>query len=247
MCGSPGYAAPEVFKRVGHNKPADIWSVGIITYTILCGFHPFHYAEGFSDLLEAVCKAAFKFDSPYWDDISDDAKRFISVLLQLDPAKRPTAKQAMLQPWILSYIPEARAFAKTLLLKDTIMKNPESAIDIVSKESVPGSRNTTPHTVAADDPSLCLTPSQEQILYRTSHEFQEASDKLVDLSSKWEQNEDGPKMDLTKARRALRRVLTATSLITKLKRASMETLKGKTRPEIEGPSRRTSDEVYADI
>ncbi|KAI8999611.1 kinase-like domain-containing protein [Gaertneriomyces semiglobifer] len=70
LCGSPMYAAPEIIKRSGHGKPADLWSIGIITYCVLAGYPPFDFAEDFPDLMDAICGARFKFDSPYWDNIS---------------------------------------------------------------------------------------------------------------------------------------------------------------------------------
>jgi serine/threonine protein kinase len=36
-CGTPGYMAPEIFKKAGHGKPVDIWAIGVITYVARCG------------------------------------------------------------------------------------------------------------------------------------------------------------------------------------------------------------------
>lgn len=41
MAGSFGYAAPEVMLKQGHGKAVDLWSLGVITYTLLCGYSPF--------------------------------------------------------------------------------------------------------------------------------------------------------------------------------------------------------------
>ena len=51
MAGSFGYAAPEVMLKKGHSKPVDMWSLGVITYTLLCGYSPFR-SENLTDLIE---------------------------------------------------------------------------------------------------------------------------------------------------------------------------------------------------
>lgn len=100
--GSLGYVAPEVLTSNGHGKPCDIWSLGVITYTLLCGYSPF-IAESVDGFLEE-CTAGpkpVKFHSPYWDNITDEAKKFILRALTLDPEKRPTATQLLGDPWIM--------------------------------------------------------------------------------------------------------------------------------------------------
>ncbi|TMS02759.1 Calcium/calmodulin-dependent protein kinase type 1D, partial [Larimichthys crocea] len=58
------------------------------------------YDENDSKLFEQILKADYEFDAPYWDDISDSAKDFISSLMEKDPAKRFTCDQALRHPWI---------------------------------------------------------------------------------------------------------------------------------------------------
>lgn len=90
MAGSFGYAAPEVMLKKGHGKPVDMWSLGVITYTLLCGYSPFR-SENLQDLIEECCSAKVIFHERYWKDVSDDAKNFIGHLLQPDPNDRVTA------------------------------------------------------------------------------------------------------------------------------------------------------------
>lgn len=90
MAGSFGYAAPEVMLKKGHGKPVDMWSLGVITYTLLCGYSPFR-SENLQDLIDECCTAKIVFHERYWKDVSDDAKNFIGHLLQPHPEARSTS------------------------------------------------------------------------------------------------------------------------------------------------------------
>lgn len=96
MAGSFGYAAPEVMLKKGHGKAVDLWSLGVITYTLLCGYSPFR-SENLSDLIDE-CKDPRNpiFHPRYWNDVSQDAKDFIKMLLCVDPRKRPTSEVSCL-------------------------------------------------------------------------------------------------------------------------------------------------------
>jgi calcium/calmodulin-dependent protein kinase I len=91
MAGSFGYAAPEVMLKKGHGKPVDMWSLGVITYTLLCGYSPFR-SESMGDLIEECTNERIVFHPRYWSDVSDDAKDFIKSLLKADPRLRPTSE-----------------------------------------------------------------------------------------------------------------------------------------------------------
>lgn len=99
-CGTPGYVAPEVLKRQGYGKEVDLWSIGVITYILLCGYPPF-YDQNNVELYKQILACRYEFEKPWWDNISEDAKGFIRKLLVLDPAKRYTAKQAVMHPFIV--------------------------------------------------------------------------------------------------------------------------------------------------
>ncbi|OLL22736.1 Calcium/calmodulin-dependent protein kinase [Neolecta irregularis DAH-3] len=100
MAGSYGYCAPEVLTRVGHSYPADIWSVGVITYTLLCGYSPWR-SEDRQGLIAETIAADTSFHERYWIHISNDAKDFIKNLLNPDPHERLNAKQALSHPWLV--------------------------------------------------------------------------------------------------------------------------------------------------
>lgn len=96
MAGSFGYAAPEVMNREGHGKPVDMWSMGVITYTLLCGYSPFR-SENLADLLEECTQGSVVFHERYWKDVSEDAKDFIRCLIVANPEDRATS-QVFLSP-----------------------------------------------------------------------------------------------------------------------------------------------------
>lgn len=101
--GSLGYVAPEVLTSNGHGKPCDIWSIGVITYTLLSGYSAFvaDSVDGFLNECTAH-EHPVVFHKPYWDNISQEAKNFILTALDLDPETRPTATELLKDPWITS-------------------------------------------------------------------------------------------------------------------------------------------------
>ena len=106
-CGTPGYVAPEVLKNKGYDSGAvDMWSTGVILYILLCGFPPF-YEEELPALFEQILHARYDFPSPWWDNVSNEAKQLVQGLLTIDPAKRLTAAQVMALPWVSGSAPTA--------------------------------------------------------------------------------------------------------------------------------------------
>eukprot|EP00835_Amoeboradix_gromovi_P003071 NODE_191_length_15469_cov_0.243071.p3 type:complete len:604 gc:universal NODE_191_length_15469_cov_0.243071:4484-6295(+) len=105
-CGTPGYVAPEVLRRKGYRKEVDMWSIGVITYILLCGYPPF-YEENNAELFNQILKGRFEFDSPYWDNISNQAKNFVSRCLVVDSSRRLTVHNGLCHPFITEHVPEA--------------------------------------------------------------------------------------------------------------------------------------------
>ncbi|KAI1419865.1 CAMK/CAMK1 protein kinase [Xylaria sp. FL1777] len=106
-CGTVGYTAPEIVKDERYSKSVDMWALGCVLYTLLCGFPPF-YDESIEVLTEKVAKGQFTFLSPWWDDISKSAQDLISHLLTVDPDKRYTIREFLSHPWIQGPIPAPR-------------------------------------------------------------------------------------------------------------------------------------------
>lgn len=98
-CGTVGYTAPEIVNDQRYSKSVDMWALGCVLYTILCGFPPF-YDESIQALTEKVARGEFTFLSPWWDDISFEAKDLVNKLLTIDPKRRYNIHQLLAHPWI---------------------------------------------------------------------------------------------------------------------------------------------------
>ncbi|KAF4315546.1 hypothetical protein BBO99_00008470 [Phytophthora kernoviae] len=98
-CGTPGYVAPEVVQGEPYGSEVDCWSLGVILFILLCGYPPFPGANH-AIVLDKVVKAEYGFESPYWDEVSDEAKDLVSDLLTVDRQKRLDASGILAHPWM---------------------------------------------------------------------------------------------------------------------------------------------------
>ncbi|KAL5745382.1 hypothetical protein ACOSP7_026528 [Xanthoceras sorbifolium] len=101
IVGSAYYVAPEVLHR-SYGTEADMWSIGVIAYILLCGSRPF-WARTESGIFRAVLKADPSFDEAPWPSLSLEAVDFVKRLLNKDYRKRLTASQALSHPWLANY------------------------------------------------------------------------------------------------------------------------------------------------
>eukprot|EP01085_Mycamoeba_gemmipara_P000687 Mycagemm_TRINITY_DN10332_c2_g3::TRINITY_DN10332_c2_g3_i2::g.687::m.687 type:complete len:307 gc:universal TRINITY_DN10332_c2_g3_i2:381-1301(+) len=97
-CGSPGYVAPEIAEGTTYDMSVDIWSAGVMLYTLLCGYPPF-YSENDTELLKIVSTGKFVFPAKQWRNVSRDARDFVRSLMRKTVSKRLTADQALQHQW----------------------------------------------------------------------------------------------------------------------------------------------------
>ncbi|XBI19811.1 hypothetical protein VPH35_061245 [Triticum aestivum] len=98
IVGSAYYIAPEVLKR-NYGPEADIWSVGVIVYILLCGVPPF-WAESEHGIFNSILRGQIDFSSDPWPRISPGAKDLVRKMLNSDPKKRISAYDVLNHPWI---------------------------------------------------------------------------------------------------------------------------------------------------
>lgn len=101
-CGTPGYVAPEILDarpNAGYKNRVDLFSLGVVAYTLLCGYEPF-YGTDEKELIASNRRCLVSYDGKGWDKVSTEGKDFVKGLLTRDPNKRLTAQQALLHPWL---------------------------------------------------------------------------------------------------------------------------------------------------
>jgi serine/threonine protein kinase len=110
VAGTLNYMAPEVLlnMRGARNvcdKPVDVWSVGIITYMLLCGFHPFDCGKSKTqNIINRIVSGKYDFPSPSFDKVPKECKDFIKRCLVVDPKKRATVPELLKHPWIVKSV-----------------------------------------------------------------------------------------------------------------------------------------------
>jgi len=134
MVGKTHYLAPELLDE-GYGQKYDVWSSGVLAYICLSGFAPFD-ADSESDIRSLIMEGNVSFADPEWQDVSEEAKDFVKLLLTYDPEARPTAGEALTHPWIVNALNES---------KEEYQKHPEEVSKALSNMR-----------------SFCLTPKLKQ-------------------------------------------------------------------------------------
>jgi len=137
-CGTPGYVAPEILKNQGYDSGAvDVWSAGVILYILLCGFPPF-YEEELPALFDQILHARYDFPSPWWDNISKEAKDLVTKMLTVDPKKRLTAKQVTEHSWMQQASEDAKldSAVKSLRKYNASRKLKKAALGVIAQNKM---------------------------------------------------------------------------------------------------------------
>lgn len=100
-CGNAFYVAPEILGNSGYDEKCDVWSCGVILYILLCGKPPF-YGKKDEEIVKKVLSGEYSLSGPVWTNISEPAIKLIQKMLEINPKRRISAKNALSDPWILS-------------------------------------------------------------------------------------------------------------------------------------------------
>ncbi|XP_012845773.1 PREDICTED: calcium-dependent protein kinase 28-like, partial [Erythranthe guttata] len=139
IVGSAYYVAPEVLKRKS-GPESDVWSIGVITYILLCGRRPF-WDKTEDGIFKEVLRNKPDFRRKPWPGISNAAKDFVKKILVKDPRARLTAAQALSHPWVreggeasdipldISVLSNMRQFVKYSRFKQFALRALASTLD----------------------------------------------------------------------------------------------------------------------
>uniref|UniRef100_A0A8C5APU0 Maternal embryonic leucine zipper kinase n=1 Tax=Gadus morhua TaxID=8049 RepID=A0A8C5APU0_GADMO len=96
-CGSPAYAAPELIQGKTYiGSEADVWSMGVLLFALLCGYLPFD-DDNCMVLYRKITRG--KYDNPHW--LSPGSVLLLNQMLQVEPKRRLTVRQLLDHPWVL--------------------------------------------------------------------------------------------------------------------------------------------------
>jgi len=103
-CYTANYVAPEVLKKQGYDAACDVWSLGVLLFTMLAGQTPFATGPEDSpeDILRRIGKGEYSTDSGNWQSVSPLAKQLVHAMLAVDPSKRLTTHQILSHQWMTS-------------------------------------------------------------------------------------------------------------------------------------------------
>ena len=108
--GTLSFVAPEVLQGKPYDKSVDLWSIGIITFLLLCGYLPFDDKHSEREIARQTIQDPVPFEEKIWKKYSPEAKTFVDGLLQKKPEKRYSIKEVLEHPWIkkMDKVPEKR-------------------------------------------------------------------------------------------------------------------------------------------
>ena len=117
-CGTPAYVAPEVLNKTGYGPKVDLWSCGIILYSMISKTFPFHSQDRKHTFQQIKFKQPDFTDRSFKEDVSPECINFIKKLLEKDPNNRLNVDEALQHPFFSNKNMVDKKIAVTQLVKD---------------------------------------------------------------------------------------------------------------------------------
>ncbi|CAI5458242.1 unnamed protein product [Closterium sp. Yama58-4] len=156
VAGSPLYIAPEVL-RGDYSLEADVWSLGVILYILLCGAPPF-WGPTDKDVFMKVLRGAVDMGGEEWRGVSEEAKGLVRCMLQRDPKRRPPVGKILTHPWILLNCLGGRILRQQLGKKPAAAGSPAAAASAVAASANVAAVTAAGASDAADSAETLSAP-----------------------------------------------------------------------------------------
>ncbi|KAK2494005.1 hypothetical protein MC885_014561 [Smutsia gigantea] len=138
ICGTPNYVAPEVLQRQGHGPEADVWSLGCVMYTLLCGSPPFETV----DLKETYrCIKQVHYTLPV--SLSLPARQLLGAILRASPQDRPSIDQILRHDFVTKgHTPDRLPVSSCVTVPDLVPLNPARILFVKVTKSLFGRKKS---------------------------------------------------------------------------------------------------------
>lgn len=121
IAGTPYYMAPEILKG-SYTDKADMWSLGVLLYTLVSGYLPFQ-GNTHKDIFPKIKRGEFHFNHKEFNQVSDECKDLIRNLLQTDESRRYDGRRALGHKWFEKFAPHKDVSDEVNKLNDQVLSN----------------------------------------------------------------------------------------------------------------------------
>lgn len=150
-CGTLSYVAPEVLTMQGYGKEADLWSIGVIMFLLLCGKLPFD-GDDHNEIIRSTIQGDLKVNPSVWNKLSDEAKSMLTSFLTKSPKDRITARAALKHPFMLLFAAQTKRAHR-----DDVGRSVQRSV-AASNKSVSGA-HALPSVASSDQLAASNAPS----------------------------------------------------------------------------------------
>ena len=166
VCGTWAYCAPEVISHRTYTSKVDNWTLGVLMFILLCGYHPFDCYGDLPEpeLLDKIMKVEYEFEDPVWDTVSEQAKSLIRRLLRYKPDERLSLSEYLQSEWITATPTTASSATPSTVIAVRLSKMNQRAFRAVVTAKVAAKKfrasiSKSPRTPTATSRTGVLVPT----------------------------------------------------------------------------------------